>query len=159
MEVTMNISMIVSLIVKLVSLGTFGTVALLYLFKGIIPFSKEMIRIKDKVAETEKIRLFMDISPSAAAGELDAYITKYVQRYISYKFIANRVNYINSEQCEEMVRDTTKLISLEIPEIYVFYINITKDIKDGEDLVEAIHQLVKNKAVEEVVNFNKQMEI
>ena len=53
-----------------------------------------------------------------------------------------------------MVRDLTKFISLDISELYTYYISLITDIDDEESLVKYIHSRVMNISVEAVLSFN-----
>ena len=87
-------------------------------------------------------------------GYRDGYFEKYINRYITYKCVSKKIIYIKQEDVDEMVRDLTKFISLDISELYTYYISLITDIDDEESLVKYIHSRVMNISVEAVLSFN-----
>ena len=67
--------------------------------------------------------------------------------------------YIKSEEAEKMVNDITKLICIQISELYVFYITMLYSISDDEDLVQYIHNKVENTCIEAITNYNSSMTV
>ena len=121
------------------------------------PYLDKKNDIKEKQIKNEKYELFKTIDPEIMRESLDKYFQSYVNRYITYKFIAKKEMYIKSEEAETMVRDLTKLIYMQISELYVFYINMTQSISTDEDLVSYIHAKVENVCIEAVSNYNGSM--
>ena len=127
-------------------------VALLYR-----PILEGLVEVKNKEVEIKKSELFISISADAIEQEIDKFFDKYVKRYILYKFAAHKIVYINDKECEEMVKNLTELIALEISELYIFYMKMILDIKDSDSLIREINVRVKNKVAEEVSNYNSQL--
>ena len=77
---------------------------------------------------------------------------------IVYKFVSKKVTYIKHEEVNIMVNDITKLIAVEISELYVFYIKMIREISTDEDLISFIHTRVQNACIDHVSTFNKTLE-
>ena len=104
--------------------------------------------------KNEKYNLFSVLSIESINQYIDEYFERYIQRYISMKFIVRKIEYIKEEDCEIMVRDITKVIALEISELYIFYIKMICNISNDEDLLKFINSKVKSIAVDQVSAFN-----
>lgn len=151
----MDSNIVSTLIIGIVSLLI--TAALLITFiKAVLPVINKRLDIKDKEVKNKKYELFINIDPDKIDEALNKYFETYINRYITYKFIANKSIYIKQEQVETMVRDVTKLIYINISELYIFYINMIGSVNgDDERLLEFIHTRVKNIAVETVSAYNR----
>ncbi len=149
----MDIKIIVFAICYLLTLGFIYLIIRYY----IKPYLDRKNDIKEKQIKNEKYELFKTIDPDVMRESLDKYFESYVNRYITYKFIAKKEMYIKSEEVETMVRDITKLVYMQISELYVFYINMTQAITTDEDLVAYIHAKVENTCIEAVSNYNGSM--
>lgn len=118
------------------------------------PYLTELNRIRYMEAKNEEYRLFTDISPELITKSLDEYFEEYVKRYIVYRFVSNKIMYINKEETELMVKNITKNIALDISELYIFYIKTIHAINSDDDLIRFINDKVKNICVEEIMQFN-----
>lgn len=127
--------------------------------KKLFPYLNEKNEIKNKEAMNQKYELFKTIDPSALKESLDNYFEEYVNRYITYKFLSKKIMYIKAEESEAMVKDLTKLIYLEISDMYIFYIKCNTSINDDEQLLQYIHNKVQNTCIEIVTNYNSSMTI
>lgn len=110
--------------------------------------------IRSMEVKNKKYELLSSITPDTVKEYLDKYIKGYIDRYIIYKFISKKIIYIKEEDCEIMIKDITKLVYLELSELYLFYIQLLVSIKDDEDLLKYLNNKVKNIAIEAVSNFN-----
>lgn len=149
----MNINNIIFSVLYLITLGSF-----IYLFiKYIMPYLNKKNENKEKEIKNKKYELFKDLDPDIMKESIDKYFKSEVNRYIAYKFIANKSMYIKTDEINEMIKDVTKLIYIEISELYVFYIKMTRSIDSDDDLLEYIHNRVQNICIEAVSNFNSTM--
>lgn len=149
----MNINIIIFSVLYLITLGSF-----IYLFiKYIMPYLNKKNENKEKEIKNKKYELFKDLDPDIMKESIDKYFKSEVNRYIAYKFIANKSMYIKTDEINEMIKDVTKLIYIEISELYVFYIKMTRSIDSDDDLLEYIHNRVQNICIEAVSNFNSTM--
>lgn len=149
----MNINIIIFSVLYLITLGSF-----IYLFiKYIMPYLNKKNENKEKEIKNKKYELFKDLDPDIMKESIDKYFKSEVNRYIAYKFIANKSMYIKTDEINEMIKDVTKLIYIEISELYVFYIKMTRSIDNDDDLLEYIHNRVQNICIETVSNFNSTM--
>lgn len=115
--------------------------------------------IREMEAKNQKYSLLSTISVEAVQKYIKDYIEEKINNYIMYKFISQRKNYIRDEDMETMIKDVTKLIYLEISELYIFYIKLIYSINDDDSLLKYINTLVKESAIELVSNYNSSMEL
>lgn len=144
------IILILSLILGIMIVGVF-TYGLVFILK---PYMDEKNRIREIETKNKTYELFANIEPEAVQKEIDTYFERYVNRYITYKFIANKVIYIKQDDIEKMVSDTTKLIMIEISELYIYYIKLLRSIENNEDLVQYIYSRVSTITIDTVANYN-----
>lgn len=144
------IILILSLILGIMIACIFGY-GLVFIVK---PYMNEKNRIREIESKNKTYELFASIDPEAVQKELDTYFERYVNRYITYKFIANKVIYIKQDDIEKMVSDTTKLIMIEISELYIYYIKLLRSIDNNEDLIQYIYSRVSTITIDTVANYN-----
>ena len=149
----MSINTIIFSILYIITLVITVYIILTKLF----PYLDKKNEIRDKEIKNKKYELFKDIDTDIIKQTLDAYFEGYVNRYITYKFLSKKEMYIKSEEAEKMVNDITKLICIQISELYVFYITMLYSINDDEDLVQYIHNKVENTCIEAITNYNSSM--
>ena len=144
------IILILSLILGIMIVTIFGY-GLIFIIK---PYINEKNRIREIESKNKTYELFASIDTEAVQKELDTYFERYVNRYITYKFIANKVIYIKQDDIEKMVSDTTKLIMIEISELYIYYIKLLRSIDNNEDLIQYIYSRVSTITIDTVANYN-----
>ena len=144
------IILILSLILGIMIVTIFGY-GLIFIIK---PYINEKNRIREIESKNKTYELFASIDTEAVQKELDTYFERYVNRYITYKFIANKVIYIKQDDIEKMVSDTTKLIMIEISELYIYYIKLLRAIDNNEDLIQYIYSRVSTITIDTVANYN-----
>ena len=144
------IILILSLILGIMIACIFGY-GLVFIIK---PYMNEKNRIREIESKNKTYELFASIDPEAVQKELDTYFERYVNRYITYKFIANKVIYIKQDDIEKMVSDTTKLIMIEISDLYIYYIKLLRSIDNNEDLIQYIYSRVSTITIDTVANYN-----
>lgn len=149
----MNISLIVLSVLYVLTLG----LVVFILYTKVFPYYDKKNELKDKEIKNEKYNLFMKLDVDAMNTVLDGYFETYINRYIAYKFLSKKNMYIKSEEAEIMVRDITKLIYIQISELYIFYIKMTQSIRDDDELLQYIHTKVENKCIESITNYNASM--
>ena len=145
-----SIILILSLILGIMIVTIFGY-GLIFIIK---PYINEKNRIREIESKNKTYELFASIDTEAVQKELDTYFERYVNRYITYKFIANKVIYIKQDDIEKMVSDTTKLIMIEISELYIYYIKLLRSIDNNEDLIQYIYSRVSTITIDTVANYN-----
>lgn len=144
------IILILSLILGIMIVTIFGY-GLIFIIK---PYINEKNRIREIESKNKTYELFANIDTESVQKELDTYFERYVNRYITYKFIANKVIYIKQDDIEKMVSDTTKLIMIEISELYIYYIKLLRSIDNNEDLIQYIYSRVSTITIDTVANYN-----
>lgn len=118
------------------------------------PYLDKRNEINERNSITDQRKLYMDMNPNEMNETVNEYIEGYIDKYIVYKFISKKVVYINQDAIDEMVRDLTKLIVIDISELYIFYIQMTRNISNDEELITAIHDIIMSISVEKVSSFN-----
>lgn len=138
-------------------------IIVLYLVWATIYITKKYLIPKNDNRQMElknqKYNLLSTLSVESINNALTEYFTNYLQKYIAYKFMARKINYINEENVELMIKDITKLIYLEISELYIFYIRMIYSINEDEDLLKYINSKVKEIAIDLVTNYNTSMKL
>lgn len=127
-------------------------------YTGINPIIKRYLTIRNKEVENKKMELYLDISPELMEKEIDRFIDDYVKRYIVYRFMSKKIIYINDEECDKMVKSVTENILIELSELYLFYLRTLTDIPDDDALIRVVNTKVKNKCIEQVLDYNSSLE-
>lgn len=157
-DILMNINILIILIYfSLLQSGI--VIALIILIKKLLPEIKRRSEIKNKEVENKKFELFLSTSPEKINEELDKYFERYINRYIAFKFISKKATFINQDDTETMILDLTKLVAIEMSEIYVFYMKNIYAINNEEDLLRCIKNRITSLVVESVSSFNKAAQI
>ena len=110
--------------------------------------------IRDKEVKNNKYRIYNNTNLEVVNTEIDTYIQGYIDRYVLYKFLANKVPYINEDATNEMIRDVTKNIALDISDLILYYISLIQAYETDEELIRFIKTRVTNSAIEFVTNYN-----
>ena len=113
--------------------------------------------LKEIEMKNQKYELLSTISVKAINEHITEYFTNHIQRYITYKFISKKINYIREEDTEILIKDITKLIYLEISELYIFYIKMIYSINTDDDLLKYINSKVKEIALDSITSYNSAM--
>lgn len=149
----MNIDIIIISILYIITLGF-----IIYMTdKKILPYLNKKNELKEKEIKNKKYELFKTIDTEAMNKIIDDYFDQYINRYIAYKFLSKKQMYIKSEEMENMIKDLTKLIYIQISELYIFYISMNQSISNDDDLLEYIHTKVQNMCIESTMNYNSSM--
>lgn len=114
--------------------------------------------IREMELKNAKYELFSTISVESINEYLNLYFEEYIKRYIAVKFILKKINYIKEEDCETLVKDITKVIYIEISELYIFYIRMIYAVNSDDDLLKFINTKVRNLAVEHISSYNSSRE-
>jgi hypothetical protein len=96
----------------------------------------------------------MRLDPKAIDTEINDFLSKYVREYIVNKFMVKQINFIRSDEANIMSRDITKLVMIDISDLYIFYIKMIESISDDDDLIAYINRRVKRIVIEEVSHYN-----
>lgn len=110
--------------------------------------------IKDKEQKNKKFALFNDVNVDTVNKVLNDYIDGYVNRYIVYKFMSQKIIYIRKEDIDQMIKDITKNIMLEVSELYLYYISLVYSYSNDEELATYIHNKVTVATIDTVANYN-----
>lgn len=110
--------------------------------------------IKELELKNETYNLFAQISVEKVNEYINNYFEEHVKQYIAMKFVLKRQNYIKESECDILVKDLTKVIYIEISELYLFYIRMIYKINTDEDLLKFINIKVKNIAIDYIASFN-----
>ena len=118
------------------------------------PIINRALDLQDKKIKVEKYELYNKVNIEAVNNEIDAYIQSYIDRYILYKFIANKIIYIKQEDTNAMIKDVTTNIAIDISDLYLYYISLVYSYDTDEELITFIKSKVTNAAIEYVTNYN-----
>ena len=124
------------------------------LYFNIIPYLNEKNSIRKQELKIKEYEMYSKVDINEVSNIVDNYFQKYINRYITYKFIAKKKIYVKQDEIELMVRDITKVISIQISELYVYYIKFLQNINNEEDLIKFIHNKVSELTIESVSSFN-----
>ena len=127
-------------------------------FSTLRPYLITKNKMEDMRIINEKNILLANIDITSINEKLDKYFEDYIERYIVYKFIANKVVYINQDEVDEMVKDLTKRIVMDMSELYIFYLQLNTPINSDDDIISAVFTRVQELAVEKVSTFNSDVE-
>ena len=123
-------------------------------FLVVNPFLKSIAATRAIEAQNEKYKLFINISPEAMRASVDEYVDNIVSKYIVYKYVSKKETYIRETEVDNIVKDITKLITVDISELYVFYIKMIADVHNDEGLLRYINGKVRNSVVQSVSSYN-----
>lgn len=118
------------------------------------PYLKEKNEIKNKEIINEKNRLLATIDIEYCHRILDQYFSDYLDRYIMYRFISKKAIYIKSTEVDQMIKDLTKRIALDISELYVFYLTLEYSLTEDDSLVEVIFERLQELAIPKITEYN-----
>ena len=150
----MTIQHLIELIKFILILGSVYII-LLFIIK---PMVDKYLDIKNKEIKNKLAEIYNTIDTKAVRTEVDQYIQKYIDQYILYKFIANKVSYIKQQEVDDMIKDVTKSVCKEIPELYIYYIKLIYSVSTDEELVTFVHQKTMALVIESVSNYNSSQE-
>lgn len=105
--------------------------------------------------KNEMYKLYMQMDPAKIEEEIDKMIQGYIDRYVVTNILANQIQYINKEETTLMIKTLDKTISLELSEMYLFYIKCLVNIRTDDDLLKYIHTKVKEHVLTFITNYNK----
>ena len=114
---------------------------------------------KSMELKNEKYNLFASINTESVNANITEYFTNHIQKYIAYRFMSKKINYIREDDIEIMIKDITKLIYIEISELYIFYIKMLYSINNDDDLLKYINLKVKEISIELITNYNSSMQL
>ena len=118
------------------------------------PYLEEKNIIRDKETKNKKFEIFNSVNIEDTTKNIDDYFEAYVNRYIIYKFASRRIDYIKEDSVELMINEVSKSIFFDIPELYVFYISLTRSINNDDDLFKYIYTKTKEIVIASVSNYN-----
>ena len=127
---------------------------LLYISNNIIKLIREKNSIKNKELENDKLRLYSTLDPKAIREELNNLIRQYVARYMTKDILANQVAYIKNDQADNMVKDITKEVILDMSDLYLSYCKLLYNISNQDDLTKVIYFLTIDIVLDTVTSFN-----
>lgn len=124
-----------------------------FIFK---PYLEKRNEIEEKAVTLDQFELFMQIDVELIEKEIDKMIIKYVNDYSLKKFILQNVDYIRKPDINIMRKEIKMTITLEISELYIFYIKMLTSINNDEDLLKYIDKKVDEHVLLFVTDYNKQ---
>lgn len=143
-----------TLVYVMVGIVFFVSTIFIFIHFNIIPYLNEKNSIRRQELKIKEYEMYSKVDINEVSNIVDNYFQKYINRYITYKFIAKKKIYVKQDEIELMVRDITKVISIQISELYVYYIKFLQNINNEEDLIKFIHSKVSELTIESVSSFN-----
>lgn len=133
--------------------ATLITITLVTIYKiGKIYDKKQDIMIREQ--KIKESTVFSALDPKLIKDEIDNLITDYMNDYMLKNIIAEDIQYIDNNLCNDMIRIVTFNIVKDISEMYIWYIKCIYSVNDDEKLIEIINKLVRDKALEKIIDFN-----
>lgn len=151
------VSMHTDLIFILLTLSTllFSAGFVIVGFLVVKPFLDKIADTKEMHVMNEKYALFNSIDINNINEILDKYFSNFVNRYMVYKFMSKKITYIKDAEVETMITDLTKLIAVDISELYIFYIKMTTSITDQDSLLLYIRNKIQAETIDAVSTYNR----
>lgn len=118
----------------------------------------KVLDIIDERTKLKNFELYSNIDLELVEKSVDAYFHITELEYIKYHFTAKNQTYITSSQQTDMIREVTKQIVINIPESYIFYIKLLRNISTDDDLIKYIHERVSILSITDVSEYNKEIE-
>lgn len=115
------------------------------------------IAAKDRDIKNKKYELYNNIDVSKVNTILDEYVTDYVNRYIVYKFMSQKIIYITTDDTTAMINDVTKNILIDISDLYIYYVGLLYSVDDQESLARFVKNKVTNSCINAVTSYNSTM--
>lgn len=142
------------LILFMVSLAV---LLILLIIKSEKCFNKYIDLEKEKT-KNKQYELYSNIDLEQVEKIVDGYFHVAELEYIKFHFTAKNVNYITSAQQMEMIKDVSKQLAINLPESYLFYIRLLRNIDTDEDLIKYIYERVSVLSIQDVADYNKAIE-
>lgn len=120
----------------------------------IMPYFDRKNDLREMEIKNDTYKLYMRLDPKAIDTEINDFLSKYVREYIVNKFMVKQINFIRSDEANIMSRDITKLVMIDISDLYIFYIKMIESISDDDDLIAYVNRRVKRIVIEEVSHYN-----
>jgi len=124
-------------------------------FLVVKPYLDKIAAANDMHIMNEKYALFTSINVDDINEKLDKYFSNFVNKYVVYKFVSKKINYIKDAEVETMINDLTKLIAIDISELYIFYIKMSTSITDQDSLLLYIRNRIQAETIDVVSGYNK----
>ena len=126
-----------------------------YLIRSLNIYLDNKNDLLEKEIKNKKYEIFNSVDIVATKQIVEDMIDEYVNQYALYKFIAPNVIYVKAEQQQEMIRDVTRNIVIDLSELYIYYIKLLTEIDSKEDLVKYINTKVKVSVINFIANYNQ----
>ena len=111
--------------------------------------------IKNKQAQTSEYDLFLNFDTEVAHNQINDLVDDYIATYVLYNFTINDKEYIGQEDAEKMIKEVTRTIVINLSDLYLFYFKMFRSIKNDEDLVLAVRDVVKERSLTYITEANK----
>ena len=121
-------------------------------------FTTTYTTIKNKQVENEKVKLYATIDPKLVREELNNLIKEYTARYMTKNIMVNQIKFIKNDQMDEMTREITKQVILEMSDLYLTYCKLIYNISNEDELLTLIYKMVVDVVLDMVTRFNEATE-
>ena len=133
----------------------FSVAIVLVGFLVVKPYLDKTAGINEMHTMNEKYALFTNINADDINEKLDKYFSNFVNKYVVYKFVSKKINYIKDAEVETMINDLTKLIAVDISELYIFYSKMSTSVTDQDSLLLYIRNRIQAETIDVVSGYNK----
>lgn len=116
------------------------------------------IELEHEKEKNRQFELYANIDLEEIEKIVDTYFHIAELEYIKFHFTAKKISYITSAQQTEMIKAVSKQIAINLPESYLFYIKLLRNITEDEDLIKYIYERVSILSIDDVSEFNKAIE-
>ena len=114
--------------------------------------------LKEYELKTERDKYFNSVDIDKIDDIIYKKFLEYVQRYIVFKFVSQKILHIKSSDIDQMVKDITKLAVIDMSELQIYYIKLIRTISSDEDLIKFVNEYVRNIVIDEVRKYNNSEE-
>ena len=106
-------------------------------------------------AKNNLYELYLKVDPKRCRDLIDELVDHYIKEYSLYHFTVQEVEYIKSNEIEEMIKMITETMYINLSDFYAFQIRMLINVKDEEDILGYIRDTVKTRVILYVAEKNK----
>lgn len=146
---TMNLVPIIGGLI-IVAILIIGVIILLRRVLDIIDYKNTL---KNRELDLQEQRMYLEIDTEELEKEIIKMIDKYINFYVLYNFV-NEERYIGEKESKEMVTSITRTVYLHLSPVYRQYIMFIRNIKNDDDILIYLRDIIKERALLYIVDHN-----
>jgi hypothetical protein len=124
-------------------------------FRQMESLLEKYLDTKNKEIQQKEYELYNNLDIDKSKAILNKMVDDYIAEYSLYNFTAHDKDYIGQKDADLLIKEVTKTISLNISNYYLFLLKTQRSIDNVEDLVLAIRDIVKERTLIYITEFNK----